>query len=348
MPRNNYPKPWLGGKWTLRDIVDYELIITFALLESVANNRTTLIAKQIKMGQRAIEKGRNDKPYAFIFDAEQHDPGATAQLLEVLHYAGLDIHQASESFEAEGETFAAGSHVVLMAQPFRAYAKDLLEIQKHPTPSDYPAGTMRDQPYDVTGWTAPLQMGVKSTSIDDMFESKLTKLSSIAPPVGTLDASGSGEFGFVISPEPNSKSTATNRLLKAGATLSWIDDAIEVSGTRYPTGSLLVEDVSAETVKETVRSLGLHGVELTEALDAPRRRLRVPRLALYQPWTASIDEGWTRWILEQHEFAFETIHNADLKSGKLGERFDVIVFPGGSDGKAAPRRQHVQNNAGKV
>ena len=143
-------------------------------------------------------------------------------------------------------------------------------------------------------------MGVKSTSIaepiDDMFESKLTKLSSIAPPVGTLDASGSGEFGFVISPEPNSKSTATNRLLKAGATLSWIDDAIEVSGTRYPTGSLLVEDVSAETVKETVRSLGLHGVELTEALDAPRRRLRVPRLALYQPWTASIDEGWTRWI----------------------------------------------------
>ena len=70
-------------------------------------------------------------------------PGATAQLLEVLHYAGLDIHQASESFEAEGETFAAGSHVVLMAQPFRAYAKDLLEIQKHPTPSDYPTGTMR-------------------------------------------------------------------------------------------------------------------------------------------------------------------------------------------------------------
>ena len=42
MPRNNYPKPWLGGKWTLRDIVDYELIITYALLESVANTHQCL------------------------------------------------------------------------------------------------------------------------------------------------------------------------------------------------------------------------------------------------------------------------------------------------------------------
>ena len=343
MPRNNYPQPWLGGKWTLRDIVDYELIITYALLESIANNRTTLIANQIKMGRRAIEKGKTEKPHAFVFPAEQHDPGATAQLLEVLHYAGLDIHKTSESFEAGGETFSAGSHVVLMAQPFRAYAKDLLEIQNHPTPSDYPPGTMRDQPYDVTGWTAPLQMGVEAESIDDAFEAKLIKLSSIAPPLGTLEATGSGGFGFVISPEPNTKSTATNRLLKAGATLSWIDEAIDVSGGRYPPGSLLVEDVSAETVTETVRSLGLHGVELPQALDAPRRRLRTPRVALYQPWTASMDEGWTRWILEQHEFVFETIHNADLQSGKLGERFDAILFPGDRTGK-----QLLEGNTSKV
>ena len=65
MPRNNYPQPWLGGKWTLRDIVDYELIITYALLESIANNRTTLIANQIKMGRRAIEKGKTEKPSRF-------------------------------------------------------------------------------------------------------------------------------------------------------------------------------------------------------------------------------------------------------------------------------------------
>ncbi|MCI0403473.1 MAG: hypothetical protein L0212_08120, partial [Acidobacteria bacterium] len=54
---------------------------------------------------------------------------------------------------------------------------------------------------------------------------------------------------------------------------------------------------------------------------------RAPRVGLYQPWTASMDEGWTRWLLEQYEFPYTTLHNADIKAGKLGEKFDAIVFP---------------------
>jgi hypothetical protein len=54
--------------------------------------------------------------------------------------------------------------------------------------------------------------------------------------------------------------------------------------------------------------------------------VRAPRLGLYQPWTASMDEGWTRWVIEQHEFPYTTLHNADVKAGKLRERFDVILF----------------------
>src|SRR6202007_1078719 len=38
-PRTEYPRPWLGGGWTLRDIVDYELISTMALLETAADRR---------------------------------------------------------------------------------------------------------------------------------------------------------------------------------------------------------------------------------------------------------------------------------------------------------------------
>jgi hypothetical protein len=52
----------------------------------------------------------------------------------------------------------------------------------------------------------------------------------------------------------------------------------------------------------------------------------MPRIGFYQPWTSNMDEGWTRWVLEQHGFLYTTIHNADLRAGKLRDRFDVVMF----------------------
>jgi hypothetical protein len=56
-------------------------------------------------------------------------------------------------------------------------------------------------------------------------------------------------------------------------------------------------------------------------------RLKAPRVALYQSWTASMDEGWTRWLFEQFEFPFENVHDADIRAGELRNRFDVLVIP---------------------
>ena len=40
-----------------------------------------------------------------------------------------------------------------------------------------------------------------------------------------------------------------------------------------------------------------------------------------------MDEGWTRWVLEQYEFNPTTIHNADIRAGELRQRFDAIILP---------------------
>jgi hypothetical protein len=55
--------------------------------------------------------------------------------------------------------------------------------------------------------------------------------------------------------------------------------------------------------------------------------MHAPRVALYKPWAASMDEGWTRWVLEQYGFEPKTIDNKTVRAGKLGERFDAIVLP---------------------
>ena len=47
---------------------------------------------------------------------------------------------------------------------------------------------------------------------------------------------------------------------------------------------------------------------------------------MYQPWTGgNMDEGWTRWVLEQYEFNLTSIHNADIRAGKLRQKFDAIT-----------------------
>src|SRR5205814_10025625 len=50
-----------------------------------------------------------------------------------------------------------------------------------------------------------------------------------------------------------------------------------------------------------------------------------PRIAIYNPWGGSLDEGWTRWLLDQYGFAPKSVHPQDLKAGL--QNFDVLILP---------------------
>lgn len=325
MPRYDYPRPWLGGKWTLRDVVEAQLTITRATLESAANDRVRLVRAQIRMGLDAIEKGRTEAPWAYVFRPDQHDPGALYTLLEALHYAGIEIDRANAPFEIEGETYPEGCYVISMAQPFRAYAKDLLEPQEHPDPAAMPVGKMGDQPYDLTAWSLPVQMGVEAIAVPVGFEADLTSLDRIPKPETAFI--GKGREGWLISPTANRAATAVNRLLAADLQVARVPESVEVQGRDFPSGAIWVQDASRKDLEPLLGDLGL------EILGADRfpegsREMTAPRTALYRPWTASMDEGWTRWLLEQYEFPFEPLRDADVRLGDLRAKWDVIILPG--------------------
>ena len=50
----------------------------------------------------------------------------------------------------------------------------------------------------------------------------------------------------------------------------------------------------------------------------------MPRIGLYRSYRANMDEGWTRWILEQYEFPYTSLSNAEVR-GDLS-KFDVLLF----------------------
>lgn len=58
--------------------------------------------------------------------------------------------------------------------------------------------------------------------------------------------------------------------------------------------------------------------------------LHQPRIGLYKSYIPNIDEGWTRWLLEQYEFPYTSIHDKDIRTGNLNARFDVIIIPSAS------------------
>jgi hypothetical protein len=53
----------------------------------------------------------------------------------------------------------------------------------------------------------------------------------------------------------------------------------------------------------------------------------LPRVALYAPWSANMDEGWTRWVFDEFKLPYTRVRNETLRAGNLRDRFDVIVLP---------------------
>ncbi len=168
-PRTEYPRPWLGGKWTLRDIVDYELISTFALLNAAADNRETLLRQIYAINRHTIEAGKKgeigqdkDKNFAILIPMEgQHDPDEAIELMDKMMIGGVEVFRASADFEQDGRKYAAGTFVIPFNQVFARYAKDMLEKQTYPEVRRSP-GAPAEAPYDVSAWSLGMQFGVKT------------------------------------------------------------------------------------------------------------------------------------------------------------------------------------------
>ncbi len=322
--RMTYPRPWLGGDWSPADVVDYSLTAVFGLIEAVANNRTPLKRNFYTMNRRAIARFSEGRPFAFIIPREQPDPGAVAKLLSLLQAEAAEVHVADAPFTAAGQTYAAGTHVVLLAQPVGRWVKDLLEPQRYPDIRWPFADAPMDRPYDVTAWSLGMLMGVDTLLVDEPFEASLRLAElAITAPEGRVTGSGST---YVLPHSVNASFRAMNRLLHAGADVQWTDGDLATGDAVVPHGAILVSAVDRATVETLATDLRLQIQAVTPESGWPLLPIDTPRLGVYEPWGGNMDTGWTRWVLDQHEFAYSRLRAADIRAGELGERFDVLVF----------------------
>ena len=326
-PRTEYPRPWMGGHWTLRDIVDYEMIATMALLETAADRRETIVRQIYEVNRQTVEDGKKSNPSAILVPVEhQQDAREAAHLVEKLNMGGVEIYRADGAFEADGKSYAAGTFVIPMTQVFSRYAKDMLEKQTYPEVRRSPTSAP-EPPYDVTAWSLGMLLGVDTVFVKNALPAmKMTKVDGLPKMTGTVTGTGA-RFGFDYK-GPDS-AIAINRLLKEGAHVGF-DGPSHVAVTGVARGR--IEAIAKEfglSVKASADSRTTNA-EARTANSEPRTPnvvFHAPRVAMYQPWTGgNMDEGWTRWVLEQYEFNLTSIHNADIRAGKLRQKFDTIII----------------------
>ncbi len=215
-PAVNFVDPWPGGWWRLRDIVDYELICARSLLTLAARYREPFQSNLMAMASDAVSLGSSSPPYAWVVPRDQRDPGTAARMVKILHDTGIEVRSASEAFQADGVRFPAGSWVMLASQPYRAHLKDMMERQVYP--NRLTAGGKAEPPYDVAGWTLPLQMGVTVVPLSTPLKAKTTLLDTIDAPRGGIARSeepGERRF-FAIANKSNDDFLVRNRLVAAG------------------------------------------------------------------------------------------------------------------------------------
>jgi zinc carboxypeptidase len=353
-PQSLYASPWPPGMWRLRDAVDYMETASLAVVEFAAKYKESLLYNRYQAGRDQIALGRKKAPFAYVIPQQQRDPVAAVELLRRMAFGGVRVSELTASAAIDGETFPAGTWVIPTDQEFAAMAREVLDVQRYPDLRQYPGGPP-ERPYDAAGWSLPLQMGVRVLAattplsadvrgqlktIGAMPEWKVTPsaydpalkndaaafdslpgagfntepaAAAIVPPEGRITGAGSI---LIVDPAENNAFRALNRAWQQGATVQ-ADGGATGAPIRYA-----IRGLSDEAQSDLVKSLALRA---GRAISAPGRAIRKPRLGLYQPWTGSMDEGWTRWVLEQYGFSFVGVHPEDFKS-PLGEKIDVLII----------------------
>jgi hypothetical protein len=263
-----------------------------------------------------------------------------------------------------------------MDQEFAELATQLLSTQTYPDLREYPDGPP-EQPYDAAGWTLPYMMDVRVIATTQPLDTSTVAAlqpvratpadwnavsedgpdispfdsppgigfdsdsvaAAIVPPPGTLSGSGNA---IVADAMQNNSFRAINGALRSGATVRFQPGTIGSSGAPGSSGTYVIDGLSGADRDRLVADLALQAKRTNRTDGADVRS----RFGVYRPWVPSMDEGWTRWLLEQYGFPFRNLTNTDIRAGDLRSRYDVIlmasdrprtIIDGYSEGTVPPR-----------
>jgi hypothetical protein len=305
-------------RWSMRDNVNYQEAGVLASLSYTAGNGATLLRNFRQKGVNSLARGRSQKPHAYLIPgfARQNDPRRVAYLVNQLQRQQLEVHRRTT-----GDS--TGDFVVLLDQPYRDLAVNLLGAQKYPSTAQYP-------PYDDIAWTLGHLYGVDVKAIDDSAVFHWQGLDLLRDTVAAAAAvRGSGAV-YVMPYRAQDELLPALHWLRGsdrGARVWAAEEAFTLGADSFPAGSVILEGVSSSAARELAARWALPLLAASSTPAVPRHALDLPRVAIYHSWYDTQDEGWARYTFEMLGVPYTSIDKDALRRGALRESFDVILVP---------------------
>ncbi len=267
-PATNFPDVWKGGLWRPADINEIEMTASRSLLQMSAKFRQRYLRDFYEYGKANLT-AKPDEPQAFIVTAGQPNAETVSRFLEILMAQGMEVCQMTKELnvkmtatQTDFHEMPLGSFLVFVNQPQKNNVLSLFEKQVYPQRL-LPNGDA-EAPYDVAGWTLPMQMGVDYAA---------------AWQIKDLD--------------------------KDRGTLKRVENINQARA---------VMNLSAAP---------------TAFARQPNPLKTNPKIGLYKGSGGSMDEGWTRFVLDTFQIPYRSVSDADMRSGKLD--LDAIILPADSE-----------------
>jgi hypothetical protein len=326
--RQNPPLPVVT--WSQRDNNNYEETALLSTISYFSRNTHHFLENYYLKSKRAVEKPSLEGPAAYVIPVNPADVNRQIELLKVLKRQHVEVQELSDTatatlpFEKRGdkpkqETFAAGSIVVRMDQPYSRVADALLDRQF------WAAGDPQKHPYDDTGWSFTHLFNLKVFRVLDpaILKSKMTPLDDPASLAGKVSGSGS-----VLAVANSGQVSLLPLVYKLkGGTIQVAEKSFEADGKHFPAGSLLITGAPDNRITEFLHDLSLDASRLSAVPSEPVHTVTAPRIAFMHTWLGTQTEGWWRYAFDTAGVPFDYISTqAVANQDDLRAKYDVIVF----------------------
>jgi hypothetical protein len=322
----NMLKPWEGGWWHLGNIVQYEVSSTTSIIKTASLYREDILKFRNKMCREQVELGKTEAPYYYILPQEQHDQGELVNLVNLMMEHGVQLYTLESQVVIEDKIYREGDVVIPLAQPFRPFIKEVMEIQEFPERHYTPGGELI-KPYDITSWSLPLHRHVSSNEID--VRSKELE-ASLSPVEGPYDLKGEElNAGAMVLPVSSNESfRAAFKALELGLKVERLSEKTVVSGSTYGAGSFIIHKGSKNKAwNEVYGSLRFQPGEFKDRRALSADPVELPRIALVDTWFHDMAAGWTRYVFDTYHIPYTVVRPGEFPETDLAGNFDVIVFP---------------------